>query len=150
MESNATKVHDHVPYGKIISENYCDFERPVHMKPATADERHLLLDMLDGAGRNYDSDDLKGLAMHKVATANFPALFGKIAANMISDGAKVLIVNGGLGRSTYEISKTCKGCQIDFTDPSGEKIQIAAGLYKAGVLKWNQQLEGDIVEQREF
>ena len=149
MEPNAPKVHDAIPLGKIISENYCDFERPVHMKPRESGARHLLLDMLDGANRNYDQDDMKDLSIHKVATANYPSLLGRIAAGMISDGSKVLVVNGGLGRCTYEITRSCQKCVVDFTDPSAEKIQIVTGLYQTGVLRWNQQVEGDIVEERE-
>lgn len=74
--------------------------------------------MLDDAGVDYKKPSLENVPVHKAATANFNALLGRIATQLIKDGDKVMVAFGSCGRSTLEIIKKHKNLKVDLTDPS--------------------------------
>ena len=99
----------------------------------------MLLDMLEGSGRNYDDPEL--MSHHqvlKIAADHFPALLGQLASRMIPDGAKVLVVHGSVGMITLEIMKSRKQLHIDHTDSTANKIQVLEQLNEDGMIYWLQ------------
>ena len=88
--------------------------------------------------------------------ANWPCLFGTKAAEIINERAsgggplKVLVVHGGVGRSTLELLRHCNNLIIDHSDANADNFEILKTLLSESHLKWNQQLEGQIVEAKEY
>ena len=121
----ATCTIDDVIVGKHVTENFTDFgdETLVDQKPVD----------------------------------NWPRLFGRKSAKIINEEGfepglpvKVLVVDGGVGRSTLELLINCKNLSIDFTDGDNSKLDILKQLLQKSEIVWQQQLEGLITETREF
>ena len=150
---SVAKIADALPLGRIMSENYSKFERPAHLANAPKTSRsnitkHMLIEMLEGTGRDYEA--VRTHRVHKLASNQFPSFLGQLAAKMIPDGSKVLVVHGSVGMVTLEIMKRCKHLQIDHTDTTANKIQILEQLIGDGVLYWQKQMEGELNELREY
>ena len=86
--------------------------------------------------------------------ANWPCLLGTKAGEIINEQGgvplKVLVVHGGVGRTTLELLRSCKNLNIDHSDPNADNLNILKSLLSESQLKWNQQLEGQIVEAKEY
>jgi SAM-dependent methyltransferase len=87
---------------------------------------------------------------------NWPCLFGQKCADVIknefpsNEVVQVLVVNGGVGRTTLELLRNCTNLQIDHTDQSKINFDVLETLLSESKIQWHQQLEGLIVELNEF
>ena len=88
---------------------------------------------------------------------NWPSEFGKLASQVInartektSTKTKVLMVNGGPGRSTLELLRGCQNLQIDHLDPSSDHVFILEDLLKNSKILWDQPIEGKISKKMNF
>jgi len=82
---------------------------------------------------------------------NWPEQFGQLAAETINQeglagGVKVLVVHGGVGRTTLEILRHCQDVAIDHTDPTANTLQVLEQVLEQGRVQWYQQLEGTLTE----
>lgn len=86
---------------------------------------------------------------------NWPCQLGLKASEIIRESGtresgefKVLVAHGGVGRTTLELMRHCSNLRIDHSD------RIESGVLKSLLdqsrIQWHQQLEGSIVELKEF
>ena len=88
---------------------------------------------------------------------NWPKEFGKLASGAINkhlkfDGSKrkILIVNGGAGRTTLEILRNCDNLEIVHSESSAEHGQVLDSLLKQSHIEWEQPVEGNICKKMQF
>jgi len=86
---------------------------------------------------------------------NWPERFGQLAADQINQEShngkvKVLVAHGGVGRSTLELLKNCQDLNIDYTDTTANSLQVLEHLLEYSKIQWYQQVEGNLVELRDF
>ena len=86
---------------------------------------------------------------------NWPLELGKKASEIIRESGsrksrevKVLVVHGGVGRTTLELLRHCDNLRIDHSDRIGSGV--LKSLLDQSRIQWHQQLEGSIVELKEF
>lgn len=94
-------------------------------------------------------------------TLNWPREFGRRAAQSIlsetklrrqrpGERFKVLVVHGGVGRSTLEILRGCSGLDVDHTDKTANHLMVLQDLMTDSKVFWYGQLEGEISVPMEF
>ena len=87
---------------------------------------------------------------------NWPKLFGRLTSVAIrknGDSAKksnVLVVNGGAGRTTLELLRSCDNLLIDHSDSSASHVKILNTLLKESTISWDQPIEGEIFKKMTF
>eukprot|EP00092_Neocalanus_flemingeri_P038322 GFUD01041721.1.p1 GENE.GFUD01041721.1~~GFUD01041721.1.p1 ORF type:complete len:489 (+),score=124.43 GFUD01041721.1:77-1543(+) len=88
---------------------------------------------------------------------NWPKLFGKLASAAIKNNVQkdttssnVLVVNGGAGRSTLELLRSCDNLLIDHADSSTDHVRVLDSLLKESRISWDQPIEGKIVKKMSF
>ena len=88
---------------------------------------------------------------------NWPKLFGKLASTTIKKNVQhdikktnVLVVNGGAGRSTLEILRSCDNLLIDHSDSSADHVRVLDSLLKDSRISWDQPIEGQIFKKKSF
>ena len=96
------------------------------------------------------------IAVEKKPVENWPKIFGQKSSSVIRDefgsrdSIKVLVVHGGVGRTTLELLQGCKGLKIDHTDADQSSLEVLKSLLEDSKVRWQQQIEGLITETREF
>lgn len=93
--------------------------------------------------------------LDKVPVGNWPKVFGQESAKvLIAEGlsrpTKVLVLNGGAGRSTLELLRNCSNLKIDHTDPEGPVLDVLETLLLKSRIRWLQRVEGLIADHKEF
>lgn len=102
------------------------------------------------------TDFVDEIAVVQKPVENWPKLFGQKSSKIIRDQfgsrdlVKVLVVHGGVGRTTLELLKNCKGLSIDHADADLSNLEVLKSLLKHSKVRWQQQVEGLITETREF
>jgi len=103
------------------------------------------------------TDFLEETLVDEKPVENWPKIFGRRAAKIINEegfepglSVKVLVVDGGVGRSTLELLINCINLSIDHTDADKSKLDVLKVLLQNSKVVWQQQLEGLITETREF
>jgi hypothetical protein len=100
---------------------------------------------------NFSDDTL----IDKKPIPNWPRELGLKASEIVrefgaleSGEVKVLVAHGGVGRTTLELLRHCSNLRIDHSDriESG----VLESLLEQTRIQWHQQLEGSIVELKEF
>ena len=87
---------------------------------------------------------------------NWPKKFGKLASAAIKKHlendteTKLLIVNGGAGRTTLELLRSCDNLLIDHAESSGDHVRVLESLLKHSKIDWDQPVEGKIVKKMGF
>jgi len=88
---------------------------------------------------------------------NWPKKFGKLASTAIKkhlqndlDKTKLLVVNGGAGRTTLEILRGCENLLIDHAEPSADHFRVLDSLLKHSKIEWDQPVEGKIFKKMGF
>ena len=88
---------------------------------------------------------------------NWPKKFGKLASTAIKkhlendlEKNKLLVVNGGAGRTTLEILRGCENLLIDHREPSADHVRVLDSLLKHSKIEWDQPVEGEIFKNIGF
>jgi SAM-dependent methyltransferase len=109
-------------------------------------------------------------------SANYPSAFGKAAVAALSSTGdkskqKILLINSSTGRAALELlagagsagaASGCSPIHLDVTDPTANNLEVLQSIFAnddnqnasrkdaRGRIQWYQQLEGEVVELREF
>ena len=87
---------------------------------------------------------------------NWPCLFGQKSSSVIKNEFRsnqivhLLVVNGGVGRTTLELLRNCENLKIDHSDQSQINFDVLETLLAESQIQWHQQVEGLIVELEEY
>jgi 5-histidylcysteine sulfoxide synthase len=82
--------------------------------------------------------------LREAPVPNGPAALGAAAADLVREGDRVLVLQGGPGRTTLEILARHPTCKITHTDPTALSLDALLSAQKNGTLRWERQLEGKI------
>ena len=63
---------------------------------------------------------------------------------------RVLFWNGGAGRTTLEVLRTCNNLEVVHCDQSPQHYSILQQLLDSRQISWRQPIEGQISEDRQF
>lgn len=87
---------------------------------------------------------------------NWFSWFGQYAAKFIpenSSNLNVAMINGSVGRITLEFIKNSKPGQLEnvlHADLSATRLRVLESLVNCGMIRWDQFIEGDLVENHYF
>ena len=102
---------------------------------------------------NFDDETL----VEPKPVKNWPKEFGKLASNAINkhikyDGSKgkILVVNGGAGRTTLQILQNCSNLELVHSDCSADHVFVLDSLLKQSQIEWDQPVEGNICKKMQF
>jgi len=103
------------------------------------------------------SDFTDSVMMQRKPIKNWPERFGQMVAEQINKEAqnvsgkmKVLFAHGGVGRSVLEMLRGCQDLDIDYTDTTANNLQVLEQLLDNKRIQWYQQVEGKLVDLREY